>query len=222
MSTTQTEHPETSLPSSSPKWERLPDKETISRTIAALKSHGKNAELVPTRKEALEAVTRLIPDGAELMTASSKTLQEIGFTDLLKSGTHRWTSQNEKIAAEKDPAKRAELRRQNLAVDYFLGSVHAITETGETVVASASGSQIPAYAFTSKNVIWVAGTQKIVPNLEEGLRRVREYSLSLESARMKSLGFPGSTIAKILIVEREPPMLERKLSLILVNEKLGF
>jgi hypothetical protein len=204
------------------KWERLPSQETVGRTVSALKSRGINAEFVPNRQEALELVTRMIPEGVELMTASSKTLDEIGFLALLKSGKHQWTSLNDIVYAEKDPAKRAELRRRTINVDYFLGSVHAITETGETIVASASGSQIPSYAFTSKNVIWVAGTQKIVPNLEEGLRRVREHSLNLESARMKSLGFPGSTIAKILIVEREPAQLGRKVSMILVNEKLGF
>jgi len=204
------------------KWERLPGEETVRRTKSALKSRGINAEFVPSRREALELVAGLIPAGAELMTASSRTLDEIGFSALLKSGKHQWTSLNDAVFAEKDPAKRAELRRRNINVDYFLGSVHAITETGETIVASASGSQIPSYAFTSKNVIWVAGTQKIVPNIEQGLRRVREHSLELETARMKSLGYPGSTIAKILIVEREPAQLGRKVSMILVNEKLGF
>ena len=204
------------------KWERLPGEETVRRTKSALKSRGINAEFVPSRREALELVAGLIPAGAELMTASSRTLDEIGFLALLKSGKHQWTSLNDAVFAEKDPAKRAELRRRNINVDYFLGSVHAITETGETIVASASGSQIPSYAFTSKNVIWVAGTQKIVPNIEQGLRRVREHSLELETARMKSLGYPGSTIAKILIVEREPAQLGRKVSMILVNEKLGF
>jgi LUD domain len=204
------------------KWERLPSKETVDRTVSALKSRGINAEFVPNRQEALELVTRMIPAGVELMTGSSKTLDEIGFLALLKSGKHQWTSLNDIVYAEKDPAKRAELRRSSINVDYFLGSVHAITETGETIVASASGSQIPSYAFTSKNVIWVAGTQKIVPTLEEGLRRVREHSLNLESARMKSLGYPGSMISKILIVEREPAQLGRNVSMILVNEKLGF
>jgi LUD domain len=204
------------------KWERLPSQETIGRTVAALKGRGINAEFVPNRQEALDRVTSLIPAGAELMTASSRTLDEIGFLALLKSGDHHWTSLNDVVFAEKDPAKRAELRRRSVNVDYFLGSVHAITEAGETIVASASGSQIPSYAFTSKNVIWVAGAQKIVRDLDEGLRRLREHSLNLETARMKSLGFPGSMIAKILIVEREPALLGRKVSMILVNEKLGF
>src|SRR4029077_12053496 len=118
------------------KWERLPSQETIDGTIAALKSRGINAEFVPNRQQALETVTRLIPAGAELMTASSRTLDEIGFLALLKSGKHQWTSLNDIAAGEKDPAKRAELRKRNVNVDYFLGSVHAITETGETIVAS--------------------------------------------------------------------------------------
>lgn len=89
----------------------------------------------------------------------------------------------------------------------FLGSVHAIAETGEMVIASASGSQLPSYVFTSDNVIWVVGTQKIVPTLSDAMKRVREYTLPLEDARMKSEGFPGNTIGKLLIFE---------------NQKLGF
>ncbi len=70
--------------------------------------------------------------------------------------------------------------------------------------------------------MWVVGTQKIVPSLEEALRRVREHALPLESARMKTQGFPGSIIGKILILEREVPQLGRNLTMILVNQKLGF
>src|ERR1700756_5902324 len=139
------------------KWERLPGEETVRRTISALKSRGINAEFVPSRREALELVAGFIPAGAELMTASSRTLDEIGFLALLKSGDHHWTSLNEIVYAEKDPAKRAELRRRSINVDYFLGSVHAITENGETIVASASGSHIPSYCFTPKNRVWGGG-----------------------------------------------------------------
>ncbi len=89
--------------------------------------------------------------------------------------------------------------------EYFLGSVHAIAETGEMVIASASGSQLPAYIFTSNNVIWVAGTQKIAPALPDAIKRVEEYVFPMEDARMKKEGAAGSTIGKLL-----------------VNEKLGF
>ena len=106
---------------------------------------------------------------------------------------------------------------------FNLGSVNAIAETGELVFASATGSQLPAYAYSSRNVIWVAGAQKITPSLDEALRRVREYVLQMESERQKNVGNKGgSFIGRILIFEREPAYLRRNLHLILVNEVLGF
>ena len=214
----QSKDPETELF----HWERLPDQETIARTLDAVKSRGINAEQVSTPQGALERITGIIPEGAELMTDASKTLEEIGLLQLLKTGAHKWKNLKDQILAEKDPVKQAEMRRHSVTVDYFLGSVHAISENGEIITVSASGSQIPSYTYTSKNVIWVAGAQKIVRSLEEGLKRVREYSLARESARMRGLGFPGSAIAKILIIEREPAQMQRKLNLILVNQKIGF
>lgn len=205
------------------QWETLPNRETIARTLDAVRSRGINAELVSTSQEALDRITKMIPEGAELTTGASKTLEEIGFTQLLRTGAHKWKNLKDQILAEKDPAKQAEMRRhQSAAVDYFLGSVHAISERGEIIAVSASGSQIPSYSYASKNVIWVAGAQKIVRSLEDGLRRVREYSLAREGERMRSLGFPGSVIGKILIIEREPTQLQRNLTLLLINEKLGF
>ena len=65
----------------------------------------------------------------------------------------------------------------------LLGSVHAITEKGEILLASATGSQLGPAAAGAGMVIWVVGTQKLVRTLEDGYRRIREYSLPLESER---------------------------------------
>jgi len=216
MSTVETIAP------SEENWDRLPNKQTIKRTIEALKNRGINTELVDTQREALRLITTKIPDGAQIMTGASTTLDQIGFTELLKSGAHKWKNLKQEIMSEKDPAKQGSLRVQATGAEYFVGSVQAVAETGEVVIVSASGSQIPAYAFNARNVVWVVGTQKIVPSLEEALRRIREHALPLETARMKSQGFPGSMIGKILILERELPQLGRNLTMILVNEKLGF
>ena len=204
------------------KWDRVPNQQAITRTIEALKNRGIDTELVDTQREALRLIAARIPEGAQVMTGASTTLDQIGFTELLKSGVHKWKNLKQEIMSEKDPAKQGSLRVQATGAEYFVGSVQAVAETGEVVVVSASGSQIPAYAFNARNIVWVVGTQKIVPSLEEALRRVREHALPLESARMKTQGFPGSMIGKILILEREPPQLGRNLTMILVNEKLGF
>jgi L-lactate utilization protein LutC len=169
----------------------------------------------------LEAVKKLLPDGAEVMTGGSTTLDQIGFVDILKTGEHPWQSFKDKIFAEKDPAKQGRLRQESCLAEYFLGSIHAVTEDGEILVASYSGSQLPSYIFTSNNVIWVVGAQKIVPNFDEAMKRIKEYVLPLEDARMKSVGAPGSSIGKLLIFEKES-LPFRKINLIFVNEVLGF
>jgi len=156
------------------------------------------------------------------MSGSSRTLDEIGFVEYLKSGQHGWKNLHAEVLAETDKEKQAVLRRQSVLSDYYLGSVHAIAETGEMVIASASGSQLPHIVFTSPNIIFVAGTQKIVPNLIEAMRRVEEYVYPLEDKRMKDAGYPGSMIAKLLIFNREHPMMGRKVRLILIPELLGF
>jgi L-lactate utilization protein LutC len=202
-------------------YEQLPAPETIVKVIEALKQRNIQVEFVENKEEALTKLKNLIPDGAEVMTGSSLTLQQIGFVDLLKFGQHPWKNLKEAIVFEKDPIKQEELRKQSVSADYFLASIHALTEEGQILIASASGSQLPAEAFSSSNVIWVVGAQKIVPNLDEAFKRLKEYIFPLENERMKSLGAPGSVIAKILIFEREI-MPSRKVRLILVNEKLGF
>jgi len=201
----------------------LPTPDSLQRTMDAVKARGITVELVATKEAALARLQALIPAGAVVMTAGSVTLTQIGFDALLISGNHPWRNFKAELLAEKDPVKQSALRLQGITAEYFLGSVNAIAETGELVFASATGSQLPAYAFSSRNVIWVAGAQKITPTLEDALRRVREVALPMEDQRQKSFGNKnGSIIGRILIFEREPAYLRRNLVLILVNEVLGF
>ena len=201
----------------------LPTSDHIQRTIEAVNARGIHAELVETKEDALARIQTMIPEQAVVMTGGSLTLQQIGFEALLISGQHPWRNFKADLLAEKDPAKQSAMRRQGALAEFYLGSVNAVAETGELVFASATGSQLPAYAFTSHNVIWVAGVQKITPGLDDALRRVREYVLPLEDDRQKKFGNKtGSYIGRILIFEYEPPFLRRNLTLILVNQVLGF
>ncbi|MGD0877898.1 MAG: lactate utilization protein [Anaerolineales bacterium] len=201
----------------------LPDTDQLQRTMETVKARGIKVELVETKEAALTRLQVLIPAGAVVMTGGSVTLTQIGFDALLISGNHPWRNFKADLLAEKDPAKQFVLRLQGTQAEYFLGSVNAISETGELVFASATGSQLPAYSFTSRNIIWVAGAQKIAATLDEALRRVREYVLPMEDQRQKNAGNNNGTfIGKILIMEREPAYLRRNLTLILVNEVLGF
>lgn len=202
-------------------YETMPAAETVEKTAAALKERNFNPIIVGTKEEALEKIKSLIPAGASVMNGSSTTLNQIGFVDYLKTGNTGWNNLHETILAEKDQAKQMELRKQSILAQYFLSSVQAITEGGQLLLASASGSQMPSLVFSSENVILVVSANKIVPTIENALARLKEYVFPLEDQRMKGTGAPGSVIGKVLIYEREINP-ARKINIILVNEKLGF
>ena len=203
-------------------YNKLPAPERLQKTAEAVKERGINVIVVNTKAEALAKIKEIIPDGAQVMTGGSSTLTEIGLDDVLISGNHPWKNLKSAILAEKDPIRQSTLRKQSVLSDYFLGSVQAITESGQMVIFSGTGSQLPAYAFSSSNVVLVAGAQKITPNLDMALQRANYYSVPMEDKRMKSIGRGGTMIGKILIYEREAAFLGRKVTLILVNEVLGY
>lgn len=204
------------------QYDTLASADAVAKTISALGERNIEGMLVSDRAGALEKIKSLIPAGTSVMNGSSRTLEEIGFVDYLKSGAHGWNNLHDAVLAEKDPAQQALLRKQSVLSDYYLGSAHAIAMTGELIIASNSGSQLPHLVFTSPHIILVAGAQKIMPALADAIRRVEEYVLPLEDKRMKDAGYGGSAISKMLIFNRENPTLQRKILVIFVQEKLGF
>jgi hypothetical protein len=102
----------------------------------------------------------------------------------------------------------------------MLGSVNAITEDGILVAASATASQLGPYASTAGKVIYVVGSQKVVPDLESALRRIREFVLPWEDAQVRKILPSGSFVGKVLIVERE--WLSGRTTVILVRQPIGI
>ncbi len=201
----------------------LASSETVARTAAALKERGISEVLtLNTKEEALAKIKELIPAGVTVMNGSSVTLEQIGYIEYLKSGQHPWINPKEKILAEKDPAKQTMLRRQSVVSDYYLGSVHAVAETGEMIIASNTGSQLPHIVFTSPNLIFVVSTQKIVPTFDDAMHRLRDYVVPLEDKHMRELYNIGTTLSKIVIFNHENPVAKRTVRVLFVNEKLGF
>lgn len=200
----------------------LASQESIDKTVQALVVNGFQPEVVENKTEALERIKTLIPKGASIHNGGSTTLQEIGYIDYLKSNTHEWNNLHANILAEADPEKQTKLRRESAFSDYYLGSVHALSETGEMVISSNTGSQLPHLVFTSPNIILVVGTQKITPTLESAVRRLEEYVVPLEDTRALKAYNSHTMNTKTLILHKENPMLGRNVKVILVKEQLGF
>ena len=200
----------------------LASKETAAKTAQGLKARNFNPVILETGADALGYIKRTIPPGASVMNGSSTTLEQIGFVDYLKSGEHSWNNLHAAIVAEKDGAKQAELRKHSVASDYYLGSVHALTESGEMVIASNTGSQQPHLVFTSPNLILVVSTKKIVPLLEAAIDRLEKHVIPPEDAHMMEKYGVGTKRNKTVILHGENPMMKRSVTVVLVNEDLGF
>lgn len=203
-------------------YSKLTSFDVVQKTMDSLKERGFLPEYVESKEAALNRIKELIPHNASVMNGSSRTLEEVGFVQYLKDGNHGWNNLHDGILAEKDPEKQMMLRKQSVLSDFYLGSVHAVAETGEIVIASNSGSQLPHIVFTSPHLIFVVGTQKITSNLTSAIERLQHYVFPLEDARMKEVGMGGSFISKILILNKEQSFMGRKAHIIFVNEKLGF
>jgi L-lactate utilization protein LutC len=203
-------------------YDTLANDSTIEKVKANLAERNIEAIVVATGADALEKIKELVPAGASINNGSSTTLNQIGWIEYLKSAPHGYNNLHATAIAETDLAKQKKLRNEALFADYYLGSVHAIAESGEMIIASASGSQLPPIVHTSPNLIFVVSTQKISPTYDEAMKRVQEHVVPLEDVRMKSVGMGGTVLAKILTFEREPAFMGRKVRVILVKEKLGF
>lgn len=201
-------------------WDQIKDGTTIERTIAALKGNGIHALVVPDGATAKAKIVEMVPAGAEVMDMTSVTLHDTGIaSELNDSG--RYNSVRKALTAMDPKTQGLEKQKLGAAPEWVVGSVHAVTEDGKVMVASNTGSQLPAYASGSPHVIWVVGAQKIVKNSEEGMKRIYDYVLPLESERAKkAYGVSGSAVNKMLIVNTE--VNPGRITLIIVKEKLGF
>jgi L-lactate utilization protein LutC len=200
-------------------YSKVKTKETIETTIQSLKNNGIEAMYARTGEEAAQKALELIPEGAEVMTMTSVTLDEIGLSkELNESG--KYDAVKPKLYAMDRATQGKEMNRLGSAPQYSVGSVHAVTEDGKIVVASNSGSQLPGYAYGSQKVVLIVGAQKIVKNMDEALERINTHVLPLESERAKrAYGVPGSFVSKLLVFNREMP---GRISMIIVDEALGY
>lgn len=201
-------------------WTTLPPKEIIDTTIKNLTTNGFNPIFVETLGEAKEKALALIPEDAEVFTMTSVTLSEAGIDSEINESGKYYSIRKELMTMNRDTQGR-DMQKLGTAPDIAIGSVQAVTEDGHVLIASRTGSQIPAYAYGSRRVIWIVGAQKIVKNTEEGLKRIYQHALPLEGIRAeKAYGKRGSRVNKILIVnEDERP---QRTYLILVNQVVGF
>jgi YkgG family uncharacterized protein len=198
---------------------KLVSDEQIERTVKALEANGIHAVVAQNGEEARRIFFELVPEGAEVFLGASVTLETLGIKDKIdKSG--RYDSLRPKMFAMDRATQGREIRKLGGTPDYAAGSVHAVTEDGQIMIASNTGSQLGPYASGAGKVIWVVGAQKLVKDLNEGFKRIYEYDLPLETEHMRQLYNAGTGVNKVLIVNRE--IRPNRITMIIVKEELGY
>jgi hypothetical protein len=200
--------------------ERASD-ETIDRTAAAMRAKGYTVHVVETGEEAKDLVLRLLPEGAEVGQGASTTLEVIGVThEIEESGRYDAVRKHTRSMDRSTPEGLRAMRKLGVGPDWYVNSAHAVTLDGTIVDVSNTGSQLAPLAFGAGEVIFVVGSQKLVPDLETAMRRIETHTLPLENQRMQGLYGTDSEIKKVLIIHKE--FRPGRFTVVLIKEPVGF
>jgi hypothetical protein len=193
--------------------------ETLQHVVAKFRERNIEGMIVDNGDDARKLVQERLPKGAEVHSGKSKTLQDAGIFDMIQD-PNQYAALRLRYLKMDRQTQATEIRKLISGPDFMLGSINAVTEDGMLVTASATGSQLGPYAGAAGKVIFVVGSQKIVPDLETALRRIRDYVLPWEDAQVRQVLPAGSFVGKILIVERE--WVPGRMTVILVRKPIGI
>lgn len=205
------------------KWNTLAPDEQIEKTITALKKNNIEAMVVENGEEAKKKVLEIVPKGVNVGVNTSITLDTIGVSDVIDN-SGEYDSQRKKWLSLDMKMQSRELEILRSTPEWVLGSAHAVTSEGIIMIASNSGSNLPSVSYAARHVILVIGAQKLVATMDDGMKRIFEYSLPLETVRArKAYGLPdtwNSYPSRVLLLNREST--PGRTQVIIVKEILGF
>lgn len=209
----------------------------IEKVLENLRKNRMEAHYVATKEDVVPLVKELVKEGSSVASGGSMTLKETGVAELLRSGFYRFS---DRTAPNVTPEEKERIEREAFFADAFFCSANAITEQGELVNVDGTANRVAAIAYGPKSVIVVAGINKIVKDVEEGIRRVKTIAAPLNTKRLSCdtycnkaghcLGLngdltagcasPGRICCSYLICG--PQRFENRIKVILVGEELGY
>lgn len=197
----------------------LPASETAIQQVARrMQERNMDVVIVDDGERAKSVVLALIPQGAEVHSARSRTLEETGIFEAIHDPSRYTPLRPQYTVLDRQTQGRA-IRKLVASPDYMVGSVNAVTQDGLLIAVSASGSQLGPYVSGAERVILVVGSQKIVPNLESALQRIHGYALEEEDRRVRASGKYRAVVGKLLVIERE--WVDGRITVVLVRRPVG-
>jgi len=201
----------------------------IERTIEGLRKCNMEGYFVNDEVELIELLKELIPENSVVGVGDSMTLFETGVIDFLRKGNYIFLDKyREGITSE----EKREIYIKNFSVDTFICSTNALTESGELYNIDGNGSRVAPMLYGPKQVILVAGINKIVRDIEEAEKRVRQYAAPIDAKRLgkdtpcTALGYcidcksPNRICNDFVIIRGQ--FVKDRIKVIIVNKQLGY
>lgn len=181
-----------------------------------------------TAAEAKELALSLVPENSKVSFGGSVTLEETGVLAALRSREDITLYDR---ATATTPEENKKIMHDALSCDYYFMSSNAITANGELVNIDGNGNRVAALIYGPENVIIIAGMNKIVKDVEEGISRTRNTASPQNCIRLGKNnpcavnGVCGNCLADTIcdqIVITRASRVPNRIKVILVGEDLGF
>ena len=213
--------------------------ELLEKTAKALNKNNMQTFIVSTKEEALQKVKDLMPDGSSVSIGGSMTLKECGITDMLSNGRYEFLDRSK----AKTDEEKMDIYRKSFFCDTYLSSSNAITLNGELYNVDGNSNRVAAMLFGPKQLIVVAGYNKIVENTDEAVLRVKEKAAPPNCERLNIDTFCRKTGKCVSLTKENPFMcdgcesdgriccsyvvmahqrIKDRVKVILVGEELGY
>ena len=211
------------------RYRRWLDRKTAERCVKNLKRNGFDARLVPTPQAACREVLSLVSDFETFGIGGSETIRQVGILDELKG---MGKTLHDHWLPELSPDDVQAVRLEQGRCDCFLCSANAVSAQGEIINVDGIGNRVTAMTYGPRKVVIVAGINKIAPDLNQALQRVRQVAGPM---RAKSLGMEtpcvetgecsdcrsAQRICRITTILHRRPM-STDIAVILVSADLGY
>jgi len=212
----------------------------ILNTKKALERNNMDCFVVQTKQDALQLLKQLLKENASVAVGGSVTLNSVGVIDLLRCGEYNFIDRYESGISPEETQDRL---RKGLLADYFICSSNAITKDGCLYNVDGTGNRVAALCFGPKNVIVIAGKNKIVENLDEAQLRVKSVAAPQNCVRLGLESYCSKTGKCISLNDKNAPIyngcasdsriccthvisarqrIKGRIKVILVNEDLGY
>lgn len=196
--------------------------------IKNLEKRGMEGYFFEDSASCTDAILSSIPENSSISWGGSETIKEAGLMEKIQQGNYKLI---DRFSAS-TPEEGRQLYAQSVLADYYLMSSNAITIDGELVNIDGSGNRVACLIHGPKNVIIVAGMNKIVTDINSGIDRARNFAAPPNAHRLNRQtpclmnGFCGDCLSpdcmcnQIVITRRSG--IKGRIKVYLIAEEMGY